>query len=145
MDHRTFFSDTDRAEIEKAVTAAESRTSGEVRVHIEKTCHDALERARIVFDYLRMHKTEQRNGVLFYLAVESKAFAILGDQGIDARVPKTFWDSTKDAMAAEFAQGRFKEGLCKGIDEAGKQLAAFFPRREDDKNELVNTISFGER
>ena len=90
-----------------------------------------------------MNKTELRNGVLFYLAVKSRKFAILGDSGINAKVPEDFWDKIKEDMAAHFKKGEFTEGLVKGIEEAGKSLKAYFPYKSDDVNELSDDISFG--
>lgn len=145
MNHRSFFTDADRADLEKTIAEAEAKTSGEIRVHVEGTCQDAFERAKTVFEYLRMHETNDRSGVLFYLAVEDRSFAVLGDRGIDARVPKGFWDATTDLLSREFKLGHFTEGLKLGIASAGEHLAAFFPRKPDDTNELTNAISFGER
>ncbi len=145
MDPRTFFSEADRQELEKAIREAEAKTSGELRIHLERTCSDPFERAKVVFAYLRMDETADRTGVLFYLAVESRMFAILADEGINDRVPRGFWDDIRDRMAAQFRDGRFKEGLLAGVQAAGEQLARFFPRREGDRNELADAISFGER
>jgi uncharacterized membrane protein len=67
-----FFTQEEKDNIKKAVQEAELNTSGEIRVHIEKDCKiDVLDRAAYIFDKLDMQKTEQRNGVLFYLAIEN--------------------------------------------------------------------------
>jgi uncharacterized membrane protein len=127
-----------------AVKAAELNTSGEVRVHIEKRCKEnVLDRAANVFAMLKMHKTKLRNGVLFYLSVEDRKFAILGDAGINARVPQNFWEITKEAMLEHFKNGQLTEGLVKGITMAGDKLKEHFPYQKDDVNELSDEISFG--
>ena len=87
--------------------------------------------------------TKLRNGVLIYLAIESKEFAILGDVGINQKVPKGFWDSTSLLMLEEFKKGNFVEGLIVGAKEAGLQLKAHFPYQKGDINELSDDISFG--
>ena len=70
-----------------AIQEAEKNTSGEIRVHIEAhTDEDHYEHALKVFAELKMHKTELRNGVLFYVAVNDHKFVILGDQGINDKV-----------------------------------------------------------
>jgi uncharacterized membrane protein len=89
-----------------------------------------------------MHKTDLRNGVLFFLAVKDRKFAILGDAGINAAVPDNFWDEVKETVLAEFKQERFAEGLEKGILMAGEKLKEFFPYQSDDVNELPDDISF---
>jgi uncharacterized membrane protein len=90
-----------------------------------------------------MHKTELRNGVLFYLAVTDKKFAILGDKGINEKVPENFWDNIKELMLDHFKKQQFTEGLCKGIEMAGEKLKTHFPLQSNDKNELTNEISIG--
>lgn len=130
--------------IVNAISNAENRTSGEIRVHIESSCKsDVLDRAATVFKTLSMHKTKERNGVLFYLSVNDKKFAIIGDVGINAVVPPDFWDSTKELLISHFKKGEFTEGLLAGIELAGKHLKQYFPHQQDDVNELSDDISFG--
>jgi len=130
--------------IVEAIKQAEHNTSGEIRVHIEKKCKiDVLDRAANVFAMLKMHKTELRNGVLFYLSLEDRKFAILGDAGINAKVPDNFWDSVKEAVLEQFKQGNQAEGLIKGILMAGEKLKTHFPYQKNDINELSDEISFG--
>lgn len=128
-----------------AIKQAELNTSGEIRVHIEsKSKESVLDRAADVFAMLKMHLTEQRNGVLFYLATGDKQFAILGDAGINEKVPNDFWETIKDMMQQHFKNGEFALGLAKGIEMAGEKLKEFFPYQSDDVNELPDEISFGE-
>ena len=141
-----FLSTEAEAEIIEAIRIAEKKTSGEIRVHIEKTAKmNTFDRATEVFHYLKMDNTKQQNGVLIYVAVEDRDFVIYGDKGINDAVPNDFWESTKDAIQADFKKGDFKNGLIKGILEAGKQLATHFPWIHGDKNELPDEISKGTR
>src|SRR5690606_978589 len=139
------FSKEDRARIIDAIISAEKETSGEIQVHLENHCKgDVLDRAAEVFETLKMHKTAQRNGVLFYLAVEDHKFAIFGDVGINQLVPEHFWDDIKDEMLRHFKVRQFTEGLCKGIEMAAEQLKTHFPYdQHGDENELPDEISFG--
>lgn len=140
---KDFFTQTEKNQIIVAIKAAELNTSGEVRVHIEERCKDdVMVRAKEVFEKLGMTATDQRNGVLFYLAVKDHKFAILGDRGINEKVPPGFWDTVRDLMRDHFKQGRFVVGLCEGIEQAGHELKEFFPYQEDDVNELDDDISF---
>ena len=146
MSVRKYFSEENKLQITNAIRAAELNTSGEIRVHIEKRCKDdVLDRAAYLFAKLEMHKTELRNGVLFYLAVEDRKFAILGDAGINQKVPENFWEEIKEGMASDFKEGNFTKGLSEGIIKAGEQLKKHFPYQQDDVNELSNDISFGEK
>lgn len=138
------FTEEEKLQISNAIRVAETNTSGEIRVHIEKHCKgDVLDRAAYVFEKLQMQKTELRNGVLFYLALEDKKFAILGDAGINGKVPENFWESAKNIVLSKFTEGFIAEGLADGILKAGEQLKAHFPYQEDDVNELSDEISFG--
>lgn len=139
-----YFTKEEKQEIKKAIETAELNTSGEVRVHIENRCkEDELDRAAYWFAELKMQKTALRNGVLFYVALEDKKFAILGDVGINAKVPEGFWDKTKELMLGFFKDGKIAQGLSVGIIQAGLQLKEHFPYQSDDVNELSDEISFG--
>jgi uncharacterized membrane protein len=144
MSTADFFSKSQKKDIEDAIRAAEDKTSGEVRVHIEtEIIGDPLDRAAYLFEYLGMHKTAERNGVLIYLATRSRKFAILGDAGINSKVPSDFWDKIKERMAGAFAEGKFSDGLTEAILTAGEQLKKHFPHQKNDLNELSDEISFG--
>lgn len=139
-----FLTPADEQAIVAAIQQAEKNTSGEIRVHIENHSEKPpLERAQEVFQHLGMHATTARNGVLFYLGVADRAFAIIGDEGIDAVVEPDFWDSTKDIVIGHFKEGHFAQGLAEGILRAGDRLKTYFPYADDDKNELPDTISKG--
>jgi len=144
MGVQKYFNEAGKLQITNAIRVAETNTSGEIRVHIEKHCAgDVLDRAAYIFEKLEMHKTELRNGVLFYLAVEDKRFAILGDGGINQKVPDDFWETTKEVVIAKLKEGKYAEGLADGIVMAGEQLKTHFPYQDDDVNELSDEISFG--
>lgn len=140
-----FLSKKDEEEIIDAIRKAESHTSGEVRVHLEKTTgeKDIFDRAMEVFHMLKMDNTKHDNGVLIYVAVEDHNFVIYGDKGINDVVPDDFWESTKDAIVEKFKKGEFKQGLVNGILTAGQQLKKHFPWSEDTRDELSNEISKG--
>lgn len=139
-----FLTKDEEEEIIEAIRIAELNTSGEIRVHIEKTSKtDAFDRALEVFHYLKMDNTKAQNGVLIYVAVEDKTFVIYGDKGINDVVPKDFWGSTKNIIQSHFKKGNFKQGLIDGILKAGKELEIHFPWEKDDINELSDDISKG--
>jgi len=139
-----FLTQEEEQEIVEAIRVAEKNTSGEIRIHLEKTTElDPFDRALEVFNELKMDETQLKNGVLIYLAVKDKTFVICGDQGINEIVANDFWDSTKDIMVTHFKNGNFKQGLIDGILKAGEELKKHFPWSEDDTNELSNEISKG--
>ena len=129
-----------------AISLAENMTSGEIRVVVENSLgssDSAIQKAAQYFEKLDMHKTVLRNGVLIYLAVVDHAFAIIGDEGINNRVSEDFWENTKNQMLEHFRNGDYANGLIAGIKDAGEQLSQYFPRKDDDINELPNDIYFG--
>lgn len=129
-----------------AIREAEVNTSGEIRVHVESNCDkDVLDRATEVFAELHMHQTKERNGVLFYVALEDHQFAVLGDAGINAIVPDHFWEDITAHVIKHFKQKHYADGLAEGILMAGQQLKAHFPYdRKGDVNELSDDVSFGD-
>lgn len=143
MSAKEAFSKEEQESIVQAIRDAEKNTSGEIRVHLDKVCPgDPYKRAVKVFENLKMHKTAQRNGVLFYLSIEDHKLAIIGDKGIDEKVPSDFWNVILGDVVQLFKQGQLAKGLAYGIAKAGQQLSAFFPYHKDDHNELSNDISF---
>jgi uncharacterized membrane protein len=138
-----FLTKAEEKEVIEAIVLAEKNTSGEIRVHLEeKNDLPVLDRAKQVFEELHMHQTAAKNGVLFYVCMQTKSFAILGDEGIDKVVPKNFWESTKEIVLQKFKKGKYKKGLIKGIENAGEQLKKYFPYNiQTDTNELPNEIS----
>lgn len=132
----------EREDIQEVIRLAEQKTSGEIRVHVDKKCSDdPLKRAVEVFNKLRMFETKQRNGVLIYLSFSDRKLAIIGDQGINNVVPNDFWESTKNELIFRFKRNEFAQGIMDAVTEAGKQLKQYFPIQSDDKNELSNEIT----
>lgn len=140
-----FLTTIEEQEIVAAIREAEKQTSGEIRVHIENTSNGNVDaRALEVFSILKMHNTKLQNGVLIYVSVEERAFAIYGDKGINDIVADTYWDDTIRIMQSHFKNGHFKQGLVDGVLKAGSELQTHFPWNSNtDENELTNTISKG--
>ena len=140
-----FLTKAEEQEIVQAIVEAEKNTSGEIRVHIEENnTKPPVERAQEVFHELGMDATALKNGVLFYICMQTRSFAIIGDEGIDKLVENDFWDCTKDIVISHFKNGAYKQGLVEGILRAGERLKKYFPfNHKDDTNELSNEISRG--
>lgn len=139
-----FLTPQEEQDIIAAIREAEKNTSGEIRIHLEKTSKiDVFDRAMEVFHALKMDNTKQQNGVLIYVAVADRNFVIFGDKGINDVVSADFWDSTRNAIQLQFKKGQFKQGLVDGILKAGAALEQYFPWDHRDANELPNSISKG--
>lgn len=140
---RNFFTKEQQNKIVEAIREAELNTSGEIRVHLDNLCRkNVLDRAVEVFGNLKMDQTAQRNGVLFYMSVKDRKFAIIGDEGINKVVESDFWEDIKNHILERFAKGDFVAGLSEGISRSGAKLKKHFPLQPDDVNELSDEISF---
>lgn len=137
-----FIAALDQQRIIDAIAAAERKTSGEIRVHIQPKAGGEIRNvAERTFERLGMTKTALRNGVLLFIACEEQRFVILGDRGIDEKVPAGFWDDIAAKLTIHFQRGELTDGIVEAIHSAGEQLGAFFPRAEGDINELSNEIN----
>lgn len=137
-------SEEQQKRIVEAIVRAEDCTSGEIRVHVEPKCKtDPVSRAVKVFNRLDMYDTAARNGVVIYLAYETRACAIVGDVAINEVIPEGFWDGILEGMKTAFAAGNFTEGIIEAVEAVGRALSEFFPYQSDDVNEQPDDISFG--
>jgi uncharacterized membrane protein len=139
-----FLAAIDEERIVDAIRQAESRSRGEVRVHVaEGVVSDPRRAAEQDFERLGMSATAERNGVLILVAPESQSFAVVGDQGIHERCPEGFWDEIALALREDFRSARFTEGIVTAITRVGDVLQRHFPRRpgEEDRNELPDAVS----
>jgi len=142
---RTFLNPGDESLVLEAIHQAESHTSGEIRIRIErKAGRNPMRSARKAFKALGMRNTDLHNGVLFFVTIKDRKFTIIGDDGINSHVPPGFWNQIRDVVTDEFRKGAFGRGLAEGIRLAGEQLAIYFPCQAKDVNELPNAISYAD-
>ena len=140
---RQILNNAEDRRVVEAIKQAELNTSGEIKVHIENHCRGNVEeRSLFIFNHLKLNETQQRNGVLIYLAVRDHKFAILGDEGINKVVGADFWKDIRDLMATAFKEGHFADGLEQGIMRCGEKLKTYVPYQTDDINEIPDEISY---
>ena len=146
MKQKEFLAGLDQPRIVAAIAAAEAETSGEIRVHVQPKVYGGEIRpvAERTFERLGMTKTAARNGVLLFIATEEQRFVILGDSGIDEKVPPGFWDEIAEKLTARFRSGEFTEGIVEAIAAAGEHLKTFFPHSSDDVDELPDEIDISD-
>jgi len=139
-----FLTPGERESVEEAVAQAERHTSGEIKIFIDRFCwEDIEEKAARVFRKLRLDETAGRNGVLIYIVTTNREFLIHGDEGIDRAVPDNFWDDVRGRMQQDFRAGEFGNGLVAAIHAIGEKLGRYFPREEDDVNEISDNVEYG--
>ena len=129
------------------IQQAEARTSGEIRIFIEGRCGyvNAIDRAREIFASLGMEKTQARNAVIIYIALNDRQFALFGDQAIYEKAGgPIFWEKAAAKLAGHLKRNEVADGLCHCITELGNALATHFPPDPAiKKNELPDEIVFG--
>src|SRR5437016_3974881 len=131
MRTREFLSKLEHDRIVSAIREAESKTSGEIRIYIQrgKLSADPLEVAQKKFQRLGMHKTRERNAVLVFVAPRAHKFAVVGDKAVHEKCGGEFWQRLIEAMRAHFQNEKFSRALVETIEETGKTLAAHFPTK----------------
>ncbi len=138
------FSKTEEEQIISAIKAAEHSTSGEIRFYVESKCDgDAYERGVAIFHHLQLHEKNHRNGVLIYLAVKDKKFAIVGDEGIHTKVTDVFWEDVRSKMLDIFKTGNLVAGVCEGIKLVGEKMKESFPIDPNNTKGYTDKINHG--
>ena len=147
MQQKEFLAQLDQHRIVDAIKRAEGETSGEIRVHVQPKAGatEIRQLAEKTFERLGMTRTKLRNGVLLFVATEEQRFVILGDRGIDEKVPPGFWDDIAARLTARFKNGEFTDGIVEAIGAAGEHLKTYFPRAADDVDELSDDLDITER
>lgn len=141
-----YFTIAEKQEIVAAIKQAEQTTSGEIRVFVESKCQyvKAIDRAKELFDRLDMHKTEQKNGVLVYVALKHRQLAIYADEGIYQKTESNFWQQNLQSLVSYFHKNDYAVGIAEVVKAIGKTLQHHFPyNRKTDINELPDDIVFG--
>ncbi|HRU39181.1 MAG TPA: TPM domain-containing protein [Candidatus Goldiibacteriota bacterium] len=133
MKREFYMDEREKAMVEAAISAVESRTSGKIRVLVaKKGGRDVMLSARAAFMRMGLSDSAEKNAILFFIGVKDRKFAVLGDDGINEKVPGGFWEKIRDAALARFSEGLFAEGLTGAINLAGEKMADFFPGENTD-------------
>ena len=142
MNTRAFIGELEDQRIVSAITEAEKRTSGEIRVFVShKPTNDPVTVAIMPFMRLGMDRTKLRTGVLIYFAPVSQNFAIIGDTAIHEKCGDDFWQQVSLAMTELLKQKKFTEAILAAVERTGRVLAGYFPFEPGDKNELPNQLA----
>jgi uncharacterized membrane protein len=142
MRTREFLSKLEHDQIMAAIRAAESKTSGQIRVFIQrgKLNVDPLIAAQKKFHRLGMHKTAERNAVLIFVAPRAHKFAVVGDSAVHQKCGEQFWQRLVEGMREHFRNEKFSHALVDAIEEAGNALASHFPKKSTSSNPLPGEI-----
>ncbi|TYP92755.1 TLP18.3, Psb32 and MOLO-1 founding protein of phosphatase [Fodinibius salinus] len=143
MATQELLTEEEEQQIIAAINKTEQKTTGEVRVHIQKQCNgNALEHAARIFHDLGMDATKRKNGVLIYIAFEDHKAAVYAGKGIDKQVQEGYWNDVLNILLTHFKKDEFAKGIQEAISEVAGKLAELYPYEHDDIDELTNEISY---
>ncbi len=145
MRTKDFLSRLDHERIVGAIKTAEAKTSGQIRVFVQRgeLDGDALDHAQKQFQKLGMQETRERNGVLIFVAPRARKFAVIGDEGVHRKCGDEFWQRLVERMRVHFQNEEFTDALFEAIQETGELLARHFPKSDAGSNELPDEIIEG--
>ncbi len=146
MRTKDFLDKLDHARIVDAIKAAEAKTSGQIRVYVQRgeLDDDALDYAPKMFQKLGMQATAERNGVLIFVVPRARKFAVIGDEGVHRKCGDEFWQRLVERMRVHFRNEDFTDALFEAIQETGELLARHFPRKKGAApNELPDEVIEG--
>lgn len=143
---REFLSKLDHERIVGAIADAETKTSGEIRVYVQrgKLPGEVLAAAQKQFRKLGMEKTQERNAVLIFVAPRAQKLAVVGDEGVHEKCGQIYWQELIEAMRTLFQNDHFNQALLEAIEQSGALLARYFPKSGDGGNELPDTVIEGQ-
>lgn len=87
-----------------------------------------------------IHLTTQRTGVLIYVSVAERRAEIVADEMIYEKAEREVWRRIVSDLTLAMRARRKAQGLEAAIAAAGAALAAHFPPRAGDQNELPNKV-----
>jgi len=142
---KELLTEAERQQLVQAIREAERLTSGEIRLYVESHCKyvNPMDRAKEIFAQLGMNKTKRSNGVILYIALRDRQFAIFGDKGIHEKVGSAFWVKEGELLVSHFTRNDYIGGIEACIREIGESLCQYFPFEGDDENELPDDIVIG--
>jgi len=104
---------------------------------VEEEVRDGAIRA---FFTKELYRTKAQNGIILYISVFERRVWILGDKGINEKIPQEKWQEIVDSVTQGIRENRQGEVICRAVTRIGDMLKEFFPYTKDDTDELHNLI-----
>jgi putative membrane protein len=99
-----------------------------------------MRRAEREFGRLKIAETGGSTGVLLMISLREREAVVLADRAISEKAPPETWTREVKAVVEGVRSGHTGDGIVTAVTEIGALLAAHFPRRDDDKNELSDDV-----
>jgi len=109
-------------------------------INKKRMMHAVQERAVRAFYEKGLYRTRDENGILIFISILERKVWILGDRGVNLKVPPEIWQAHADEISVGIREGRPCDALCAVIESCGRVLVEHFPRKEDDTNELPDEL-----
>ena len=85
-------------------------------------------------------RTAGRTGILIYLSLAEHRAEIVADEAIHKQVANEVWGEAMVDLLRDVREGRVTDGMVAAVRDVGKILAEYFPRQDDDVNELPDRL-----
>jgi putative membrane protein len=107
----------------------------------EQVRAEAVDRAaKLAFLAEGLTQTRDRTGILIFVSLLEHRVEVLADTGIDEHVEEGTWDGVVRTILEGIRDQQAETGLVDAIRMCGDLLAAEFPPRADDTDELPNQL-----
>lgn len=128
--------------IEQSIKLAELDTTAEFKVHFEMHCIGEAEvRAKQLFETMTLKQTELRNAVFIYVAVASRKYYIMYDEGILQSVDHEMIRKSDFILLDHLRNEQIVLGVIAVIEFLSKELSRYFPYVPDNNNEIGDEVS----
>lgn len=137
----------DLEKISSEINIAEETTSAEIVVSIKNTIpfifkNNIYKFALSLFKFYKTYKTKDRTGILILFVLKNKQFYILGDEGIYKKVDQKVWNDLSMSISKEIKEKNLLEGIVKSIELTSALVNHYFPKEQNDINEISNEVKF---
>ena len=87
--------------------------------------------------------TVDHTGILIYISLFEHNVRVIADQGINEKVDKDVWQEIVSTIIGGIKSKGQAAAIAAAVDRCAEILAAHFPLKSDDRNELGNKVVIG--
>jgi len=86
------------------------------------------------------YATADRTGILIFISWMEREVRIVADSGISAKIAQSEWDAIARTVSDGIKRGAVADALVAAIADCGELLAAHFPAKRENPNELADAL-----
>jgi len=95
------------------------------------------------FYHKDINQTTDHTGILIYISLFEHNVRVVADRGINAKVEKELWQEIVGIIVRGIKSKGQAAAICTAVDRCAEILAAHFPLKTGDRNELGNEVIIG--